>query len=292
MVFTTTDPSVTYTKAPAGSISLAGKRVAVVGGTDGLGRAIARLAASKGAEPVIVAGRTFRDQGADKLVFVKTDLSLMTAAAQLGKDLPADLDVLILTAGIMPGPERKATPEGIEMDMAVSCLSRHVLLKTLLPRLTKPKETRVFIMGFPGNGQTANLEDFNSETSYAGGLSQAHINTVAANEAMVHHYAASGAKVYGLNPGLVATGIRSNWNGGLMGRAMEWAVGLFAPTPEQYAESVLPLFVAPELAAHAGASFSQQGVPILPSPAFKDPDVVAKHMAALDRLATKAQQLA
>lgn len=262
--------------------------MAVVGGTDGLGRAIAKLAAAHGAG-VIVAGRTFRDEGnTPPLEFRRVDLSLTSEAARLGRELPASLDVVVFTTGIMPGAARKASGEGIELDMAVSCLSRHVALKELMPRLSK--SARVFVMGFPGAGQKAALDDMNSEKSYAGGLSQAHNNTVAGNEALVRYWgAARGAKVYGLNPGLISTGIRAEWLPGMSGRVMEWLVSCASMSAEQYAERVLPLMVAPELDAHPGASFSQKGVPILPSAGFTDAAYVDKIVASLDALVDKAK---
>ncbi|HEX8701193.1 MAG TPA: hypothetical protein VF815_20380, partial [Myxococcaceae bacterium] len=66
------DPSLTVRRVPTASLDLAGKRMAIVGGTDGLGRAIARLAASRGAQ-VLVVGRTFRDEGTPGITFMKAD---------------------------------------------------------------------------------------------------------------------------------------------------------------------------------------------------------------------------
>ena len=54
---------------------------------------------------------------------------------------------MVFTSGIMPGPERRVSAEGIEMDMAVSTLSRRVALKELLPRL-KPEGLRDGLPGF------------------------------------------------------------------------------------------------------------------------------------------------
>jgi NAD(P)-dependent dehydrogenase (short-subunit alcohol dehydrogenase family) len=82
-MFGKTNSSIQYARIAASSIDLAGKRVAVVGGTDGLGRAIARLAAARGAD-VIVVGRTFRDEGVPRISFIKADLSLTSAAKKVG----------------------------------------------------------------------------------------------------------------------------------------------------------------------------------------------------------------
>src|SRR5205823_6126471 len=52
----------------------AGTKVAIVGGTGGLGRALSRLMASRGAS-VIVVGQTFRDSDVPGIELIKADLS-------------------------------------------------------------------------------------------------------------------------------------------------------------------------------------------------------------------------
>lgn len=236
------DPSVRVSPPPASSLDLSGKSLVIVGGTAGVGRALALFAARRGAA-VTVVGRSFKDPFAANLTFVKKDLSLMSEAADLGRSLPP-ADVVVLTTGILPPKERQATPEGFERDMAVSTLSRLVCLRELLPRL-RPN-ARVFIYGMPGNGavpKMTKLEDLNSEKGYSGGFGWTHINTVAGapgcvfsggrcrvvlfsrcaalhwptpppaagNEAMAIHLAelerakgpGKGAAVFGMNPGLV-----------------------------------------------------------------------------------------
>lgn len=64
-------------------------RVAVVGGTGGLGRALARWLAARGAV-VTVVGRTFRDADVPRVSFVKADLSLMSEARRVVGPLAAE----------------------------------------------------------------------------------------------------------------------------------------------------------------------------------------------------------
>jgi hypothetical protein len=82
-MFTKKNAAIRVAKVAASALDFTGKKVAVVGGTDGLGRSIARLAAERGAQ-VTVVGRTFRDAAADRIAFVKADLSLMREAARVG----------------------------------------------------------------------------------------------------------------------------------------------------------------------------------------------------------------
>jgi NAD(P)-dependent dehydrogenase (short-subunit alcohol dehydrogenase family) len=277
------DPSLVVRET--GPVDLSGRRIAVVGGTDGIGRAIARLALERGAE-VTVVGRTFRDEGTPRLHFVKADLSSMRDAERVGRELAPDLDVVVLTTGIMAGPTREVTSEGIERDMAVSTLSRHALLRSLAPRLRAG--ARVFVMGFPGAGNLGDPADLNAERGYA--AMPAHMNTVAGNEAIV-----LGGKTrypelrfFGLNPGLIKTRIRGNFlgEGSLKHRVIEGIIGLLTPTPERYASRILSLLVAPELEGRSGAMFGKKGTAILPTEGFDAPHV-ERFMGGLDALLSR-----
>jgi NAD(P)-dependent dehydrogenase (short-subunit alcohol dehydrogenase family) len=279
------DPSLVV--HPPASLDLSGKRVAVVGGTDGLGRALARLVAEAGAE-VTVVGRTFRDQGVPRLRFVKADLSSMREASRVGAELDPAFDVVVLTTGIMAATQREVTDEGIERDMAISTLSRHAILRELAPRL-RPR-TRVFVMGFPGAGNLGDPSDLNAEKSYDA-FAQ-HMNTVAGNEAIVldakQRY--PHLDVFGLNPGLIKTRIRSNFmgEGSLKHRLVEGLIGLITPTPERYAARIVPLLVAPELDGRSGAMFGKKGTAILPTEGF-DAAHVERFVEGLDALLERAQ---
>ena len=55
-----------WERKPLAGGSLRGKKMAMIGGTNGIGRALARLFAANGAD-VVVVGRTFRDQGVERL---------------------------------------------------------------------------------------------------------------------------------------------------------------------------------------------------------------------------------
>jgi NAD(P)-dependent dehydrogenase (short-subunit alcohol dehydrogenase family) len=289
------DPGFTWARGSADALQLAGRRVAVVGGTDGLGRAIARVLARRGAE-VTVVGRTFRDEGVANVSFVRADLSSMKEARRVARELPAErFDLVLFTTGILAAPTRETTREGIERDMAVSYLSRLAMLRELAPRLgsvraegaTKP---RVFVMGFPGTGQLGEpVDDLNAERSYD--AMKVHMNTVAGNEMLVldgaRRYPALG--VFGLSPGLIRTNIRANYlgEGSLKHRLTEWMIGLFTTSPEVYAERIAPLLFAPELDGRTGLHFNQKGIAILPTEALT-PSHVERFLAASDALVEKA----
>lgn len=267
------DPSIQWTFVEPAALDLTGMKVAVIGGTGGLGRAISHLLAARGAE-VTAVGRTFRDAGVARIGFFEADLGLMNEVVRAADELPAEqLDMLVLTTGIFAAPERQVTPEGLERDMAVSFLNRLLLLRRVAPRLGTARNVnatapRVFVMGFPGVAQDIDLDDLNAERAYKS--MTAHLNTIVGNEALVvdsaHRYRS--LRVYGLNPGLVKTGIRTNMYGGsrLREKLTEALIGLFAPTPRKYAERIVPLLVCPDIDAHTGAMFGSKGQPIKRSP--------------------------
>ncbi len=283
------DPSLELLQRDPDALDLRGKTLAVVGGTIGLGRAIARLAAACGAR-VLVVGRSFRDEGTPRLEHVPADLASMHEAQRIGRTLPAEeLDLVVFTTGIIAAPTRETTDEGLERDMAVSYLSRLAILRELAPRLRQQAiPTRVFVMGFPGTGQVADLSDLDGARSYA--AMKVHMNTVAGNEALVLDSVSRypHAEFFGLNPGLIKTDIRANYMGAgsLKHRLVETVLGWFTITPDTYARRILPVLVAHELAGRSGAMFNQKPRAILPSAALDAAhvaDLVAQSEAMVDR---------
>lgn len=262
------DRSLTLTALPLGKLALEGRNAVVIGGTAGLGRAIARALASRGAK-VTVVGRTFQDQGVAGLDFMPADLSSMREAQRVGRELPVDnVELVVLTTGIFAGPKREETAEGIERDTAVSYLSRYTVLRELAPRLaSSPRRARIFIMGFPGAGELGDPQNLNAEREYDG--MRHHLNTVAANEALVLELARRfpSLGVYGLNPGLIKTNIRANLfgEGSVRHRVMEFFIGLFTQSPERYASKLVPALFAPELERRTGAMLGAKANAILPT---------------------------
>ena len=254
------DKNLVWGRVDATSLDLKGMKVAIIGGTGGIGRALSRFMASRGAS-ILVVGQTFRDSDVPGIEFIKADLSLMREAQRVAALLPAEtFDLFIFTTGIMAAPKRQETAEGIERDMAVSYLSRLVIVREIGPRLGKHRpaaqmKPRVFIMGFPGTSQAGKLDDLNAEKSYSRWA--VHMNTVAGNEMLVLDAAKRypNASFFGLNPGLIKTDIRSNFLGAntLRYRFIEWMIGLMAPSAETYAERLTPLLVSADLEGHSGA---------------------------------------
>jgi len=286
------DPNISWRHVDAASLNLQGKKAIVVGGTGGLGRAITQLLAARGAS-VVVAGQTFRDAGNPTIEFVKADLSLMPEAQRVAKQLPAETaDLLLFTAGIIASPQRQESKKGLELDMAVSYLNRLVMLREMAPRLGKDrpadaKRPRVFNMAYPGGGQIGTPEDLNAERGYKA-MAQ-HMNTVAGNEVLVLDAVKRYPRIdsFGLNPGFVKTNIRSNllgnkWFFGLL----ESLIGIFNPTPEQYAARMVPLLVTPDIEGRSGTMFDKNGRAILPSAGLTEAHI-QKFLAASEAMVAR-----
>jgi len=288
------DTSMTMRLAPIEQLDMSAKKLAVIGGTNGLGRAIAQQALAKGAD-VTVVGRTFRDDPAARLTFVPADLSSMSEAARLGLELPAEsFDVVLFTTGIVAAKTREETHEHVERDVAISYLSRLAVLQGLSPRLGSARpdgapRPRVFVMGSPGLGTIGDPDDLNSEKSYKSLV--AHANTVAGNEILV-----LGAKdrfpgpaFFGLGPYLIKTGIRSNFlgEGSITYKLVETAVGFLMQSPETYAKRMVPLLFAAELEGRTGLMFGHKAHPILPTRGL-DPAYVDRYLSASEALLRRA----
>ncbi|MGC5833354.1 SDR family NAD(P)-dependent oxidoreductase [Ralstonia pseudosolanacearum] len=287
------DRNLTWHRTDALRPNLEGRQVAVIGGTGGIGRALSRHLASLGAR-VVVVGQTFRDADVPGIRFIQADLSLMHEAQRVAGLLPAQtLDLVIFTTGIFAAPQRQETAEGIERDLAVSYLNRLVMLRAIAPTLGTQRarpamKPRVFIMGYPGSGQTGAPDDLNAEASYK--AMAAHMNTVAGNEMLVLDAARRypQATFFGLNPGLIKTGIRDNFfgKGSVKSRIAETLIGWLTPTADTYAQRITPLLMSPDLEGHSGAMFNSKGQAILPSPGLGEAHI-RKFMAASEALANR-----
>lgn len=160
-----------------------GRIALVTGGTDGIGKDIARGLASLGARVIVVGrdlakgGRAAREiadsSGNPAIEFVPADLSRMHEARRLaeviGSRYPA-LHYLVHCAGMVAG-RREMTAEGIESNFAVNYLSRFALTSRLLPLLEaggKPgRAARIVIAGGAAQGGMIYFDDVNLTSNFA-----------------------------------------------------------------------------------------------------------------------------
>lgn len=250
------------------------KNILIVGGTAGIGKALAISCLKRNANVTIV-GRRAPDDTLSKATFFKKDLSLMVNAHSLADDIDLKkIDIVVFTNGIIAAPTRQESEEKLELDLAVSYLSRLVFAKTFLShqlgsqRFDKNHKARIFIMGYPGEKTAASVDDFNSEKQYSTWV--AHMNTVVGNEAMVTYLDQQlpDVNVYGLNPGLIRTEIRDNYlqKGSWTSGFVEGSIGLFCKNADSYAENVLiHLLVSDELENSSKALIDSSSVLLTPN---------------------------
>jgi len=255
--------------------NITGKTFLIVGGTKGIGLALAK-ALSKNGGVVTALGRTKTREleELNQVTFVKVDLSLMKAARDVvGNELKGKtFDSVIYSVGIITSNKLTRTAEGVEEDLAISYLCRFVMMKELMAQHMLVGRKRVYVFGYPGEKTTpiANADDINFDNPALYSQMPAHMNTVAFNEGFVHEIARRypDLKVFGLNPGLIRTGIRDNVHGGessWLGWIIESLIGLFTKTPDQYVESYcLYLVASPDVAHMSPVSFSNKGVTLKP----------------------------
>jgi NAD(P)-dependent dehydrogenase (short-subunit alcohol dehydrogenase family) len=148
---------------------LAGRVALVTGGTDGIGKEIARGLAVRGARVIIVGsdpekGRRAEaelrlDAGHASVEFEQADLSLMQEVNRLAAQVIARcsrLHYLVLCAGVVRG-RRVLTREGIESNFAIGYLSRFLLVDRLLELLrqsgTAGEASRILVISGGRNGK-------------------------------------------------------------------------------------------------------------------------------------------
>jgi NAD(P)-dependent dehydrogenase (short-subunit alcohol dehydrogenase family) len=129
------------------SHTLSGRSALILGGTDGIGKAVAMELAGRGAQVTIVGSQTAKGLAAEREVreitdnsdvqFFQADLGLMRETGRLADRIMAERDALhylVHSAGIVRG-RWTLTEEGIESNFAVNYLSRFLLTNRLLPLL-------------------------------------------------------------------------------------------------------------------------------------------------------------
>jgi len=149
----------------------------VTGGTDGIGKAIARVLAMEGVIVIVVGSDAEkgaaavsdlrRESGNDHIEFLRADLSLMrnvdALAVKVSERWPR-LHYLVLCAGVVRG-RRTLTAEGIETNFAINYLSRFALTERLLANLAADgragKAARILVVSGAAQDGTIHYDDVN-----------------------------------------------------------------------------------------------------------------------------------
>ena len=185
-------------------MTLRGKTVLVTGGTSGIGRAVADLLASRGAD-VIVTGRdpSRGDEVVEAITvaggkarFIPADLANFEDLRRLA-DAAKDVDVLVNNAGVFPGgPTDQTTEADFDVTFDVNVKAPFFLTAVIAPR-----------MAAKGGGSIVNISTMAATIGMSGlaayAASKAAIESL--TKAWTAEYAAQGVRVNTVAPGPTRT---------------------------------------------------------------------------------------
>ncbi|RYP57479.1 hypothetical protein DL769_009441 [Monosporascus sp. CRB-8-3] len=169
-------------------------RALVVGGTNGIGYAMAcRVAAEASSSAVIISGRTKpKSIPHANMEFRQLDATSMRQIKQYTDTFKSvqgqTLDLLIMTQGIMTIAGRTETQEGIDRKMALHFYGRQLLIRELLPTLKEDAKVIIVFDGMFGRPTKLSWEDLDLKTHFS--LGKAADHCMAMNDAMVQFHAA------------------------------------------------------------------------------------------------------
>jgi NAD(P)-dependent dehydrogenase (short-subunit alcohol dehydrogenase family) len=253
------------------------KTALVTGGTDGIGKEIARGLARLGFHLIIVGRNGEKGARAERdlrlstqnpnVEFLQADLGLMREVKRLADEVGGrwpSLHYLVHDAGVVLG-RRELTAEGIESNFAINYLSRFVLTRQLLPLLAaagRPDGTaRIVIVSGAARHGKVHFDDVNLTSNFA--TLRAVLQSCQANDLFTVELARrlsmepAGPRVTVscLKIGVVKTNIRHGFPGWMKLLVPLLFDPLLGQTPHDAAQAALRLLLAEDLEGVTGALF-------------------------------------
>ncbi|KAK0613968.1 hypothetical protein B0T14DRAFT_437679 [Immersiella caudata] len=223
----------------------------VVGGTSGIGYAIARHLPSLLSTPsILIAGRTAPPDLASHphLTFRPLEATSMRAirtftSSLLNESPRPKLSYLVMTQGMMStAPRTEVEGEGIDRKMALHFYGKQLLIRELMPLLEEKARVLVVYDGWLGSPEKLDWEDLDLTRGY--GLGKAADHCTSMMDGMVQWWAAQQGPHEGKRlfvhafPGGVNTGLMREVVPVLQG-AVKGLGKLFLTTPETCAERLV-----------------------------------------------------
>ena len=290
------------------------RRIALVtGGTDGIGKAIARVLAQAGISVVVVgsnaekgatAVRDLRQtSGNDHVEFLQADLSLIrnvdVLAAEVSKNWPR-LHYLVLCAGIVRG-RHTLTSEGIETNFAINYLSRFALIERLLAHRAAQgladQTARILVISGAAQDGKIQYDDVNLTGRF--GVLRAVSQFCEANDVFALELARrmtaavplQNVAVTVLKVGAVRTNIRSQFPAWMKLLVPLVIDPFLSQTPTQIAASARQLLLDPKFEGASGALFRhiKQFKVLKAGPRASDPAEGRRLWALSEQLAAQAR---
>jgi NAD(P)-dependent dehydrogenase (short-subunit alcohol dehydrogenase family) len=290
-----------------------GRTALVTGGTDGIGREVARGFARRGVKTIIVGRDQQKGQAVEKelracspkgeIYFLAADLSLMKEAHRLADEVAArseSLHYLVHGAGIVMG-HRVLTAEGIESNFAVNFLSRFVLTQRLLPLLERTGTihlaSRIVILGGAATSGKIFFDDVNLTKNFGilnvvGQFCRANdLFTVELARNLASSRGAPRVTITCLKIGVVKTNIRRTFPLWMRVLVPLLADPLLGQKPADVAASAFRLLFDHELEGVSGALFLQvkKFKRLELDSILNDPRVGARLWELTERLSTSPQ---
>lgn len=258
----------------------------VTGGTDGIGKEVARGLVQQGKRVWIIGRNETKGAAAEAELgesgdvrYVAADLGRPVEVRDLADRILAatdSIEVLVHSAGILK-IEHRLNADGIEQNFAINYLGRFLLTERLLPALVEGKARVVDIAGAGMNKPNFDLDSLPGIPDLS--PVRTFTQSQAANDVWVQDLAARlgprGVVVTGVMPGGVATGIRDNEANGFLVKAIDHRflkplTARFLLTPAVAAVTPLWLATSPEAATMNGRFFGPKKKPIKVDQVFTD----------------------
>ncbi|KAM0478704.1 hypothetical protein ACHAP7_005850 [Fusarium lateritium] len=230
--------------------TISGSNALIVGGTSGIGYAIAKRIASSPTyhfPAITIVGRTKpKTMPAEDVSFHALDASSMHALKEFAQDFRnntsnSPLDLLVMTQGIMTLAGRTETSEGIDRKMALHYYGKQLLIRELSPIMSQNTKVLVVLDGLNGKPEKLNWDDLDLKKTFT--LANAATHCTVTNDTMVQYHAKLQGEVNKRSfvhayPGLVDTTTPRNspWYFRAVSKIASRVVG---STPDQCAERIL-----------------------------------------------------
>ena len=246
-----------------------GKICLVTGGSDGVGYAAARELARRGARVIIVGRNSAKTAAAARQIVAATDnpaveylLADLSSQGEVRRvaaaatELLPRLDVLLNNAGAIFLSARRSA-DGIEMTFALNHLSYFLLTNLLLQQLRKGPRARIINVSScahesPGRFRLEDLPKPSRNQGY-GAYKLSKLCNVLFTYELARRLEGENITVNALHPGLVRTNIARN--NGLLGRVVNFCIGVRGVAPDKGAETPVYLAASPEVESVTGRYF-------------------------------------
>ncbi|KAK0648411.1 hypothetical protein B0T16DRAFT_326586 [Cercophora newfieldiana] len=224
-------------------------RTLVVGGTSGIGYAMACRVAASSPHTVLISGRTKPTNiPHSNIEFRAIDATSMRQIQRYTADLksltpPPALDLLIMSQGIMSTAPRTETPgEGIDRKMALHYYGKQLLIRELLPLMTPTARVVIVYDGWLGSPDKLLWDDLDLKTNYSLKASADHCTSM--TDGMIQWWAQDGNSPKGMSfvhayPGGVNTNLMRDVVPGFLQGAMKVAGNVLLTSPDKCAERLL-----------------------------------------------------